>query len=80
MIDQSDFVDVMWSRAQLVNALKKGKVIALAASGLTIKFVLCGGIKSGFLTSTNGAIRRFQSDSAAWRVVDSIQASAGTNV
>lgn len=68
--------DLVWSRAQVIRGLRSGRVAGIAATGLTIRFVLTDGLHSGYLASSVGSIRRFQTDSAAWRVVDNIKSSA----
>ncbi len=60
------------TQAQLKRAHKKGEIAAVAATGGTIRFVFIGGIKSGYLISDKGAIKRFASDSKGYSYLEKL--------
>ncbi|WP_020211111.1 hypothetical protein [Gilvimarinus chinensis] len=61
---------------QLRKAYTRGEIASIAVSGLVVRFVYSdsghqAGTRSGYLVAADGAIRRFSSDSAGWRFIES---------
>lgn len=69
--------ELTWTKKQITEALSAGRIAGIAAVNLTIQFVLRNGLDRGVLIQHNGAVKRFNTDSATWNYVDQIKREVG---
>lgn len=69
--------ELTWTKKQITDALLAGRIAGIAAVNLTIQFAMQNGLDRGVLIQHNGAIKRFNNDSATWRYVDQIKREVG---
>ena len=74
---QPPAAELEWKKTKVVKALTNGDIITIACTGLCIRFVLKGGVDSGYLVKSDGAIKRFKSDEAGWTYVEQLKSEAG---
>jgi len=55
---------------QLKAAFASGEIAGIASTGCVVRFVFKDGDRSGYLIDKEGAIRRFKSDEAGWKLIE----------